>query len=164
MNSSNKLLARSILLAACCAALPCDAAGTEPFKTEVWLNGGVLSYHFRHDKDYREENWGFGGQVLFAPRHSVLAGTYLNSENSRSRYFGYAYRPFIREQNGVRVSVGVAFAAVDGYPSTRDGKWFPAAIPTLNVEGRRVGASVLLLPNFKQGPALAFELKLKVWN
>jgi hypothetical protein len=150
--------------AASCWAAPCLAQDPEPFRTEVWLNGGVLSYHFRRDKDYREENWGFGAEVLFARRHAALAGTYLNSENSRSRYFGYEYRPFVRERNGVRVSAGIAFAAVDGYPSTRDGNWFPAAIPRLNVEGKRVGASLLLLPNFKQGPALAFELKLKVWN
>jgi hypothetical protein len=160
---SSKFLALCAL-AASCWALPCPAQEPAQFKTEVWLNGGVLSYHFRRDKDYREENWGFGAEALFARRHGVLAGTYLNSENSRSRYFGYEYRPFVRERNGLRVSVGVAFAAVDGYPSTRDGNWFPAAIPALNVEGKRVGMSVLLLPNFKQGPALAFELKLKAWN
>lgn len=161
--SCNKILALCALLASCWA-LPCRAQDPEPFKTEVWLNGGVLSYHFRRNQDYREDNWGFGAEVQFAPRHSVLAGTYLNSENSRSHYFGYEYRPFIRERNGVRLSAGVAFAAVDGYPSTRDGKWFPTAIPALNIEGRRLGMSVLLLPNFKQGPAIAFELKLKVWN
>jgi hypothetical protein len=151
-------------LAAFCWVSPSRADDSGQFKTEVWLNGGVLSYHFRRDQDYREENWGFGAEALLARRHAVLAGTYLNSENSRSHYFGYEYRPFVRERNDVRVSAGIAFAVVDGYPSTRDGNWFPAAIPRLNVEGKRIGASVLLLPNFKQGPAIAFELKLKVWN
>lgn len=161
---SNKFLALLALLLAGTAALPCRAGENPPFRTEIWINGGVLSYHFERDKDYREQNWGFGAEALLAPRHVVLAGQYLNSENARSHYLGYEYRPYIRYPGGVRVSFGIAFAAVDGYPSTRDGNWFPAAIPKLNVEGKRVGASLLLLPNFKQGPAIALELKLKVWN
>ena len=33
----------------------------------------------------------------------------------------------------------------------------------LSVEGKRLGANFILIPNVKHGGALAMQLKLKVW-
>ena len=34
----------------------------------------------------------------------------------------------------------------------------------LSVEGRRLGANLVFLPNANHGSAVALQLKLKIWN
>ena len=70
------------------------AAAGDPELPQVWLNAGLHSYHFNRNKDYREQNWGLGAEVLLAPDRAVLVGTYLNSENARSHCIGYEWRPW----------------------------------------------------------------------
>jgi hypothetical protein len=151
-----------MLLAAAYVPSPARAAG-DPAGTPIWVNAGLQSYHFRRDKDYREQNWGIGAEALFAPDHALMLGTYLNSENVRSRYFGYQWRPFHWQPGGLNVSTGVAASLIDGYPTTNNRGWFLTAFPMVAVEGKWLGANVLLLPNLSQGAVLAVQLKLRVW-
>jgi hypothetical protein len=132
-------------------------------KPEVWMNAGMLSYHFDRDKHYREFNYGIGAEALFSPDHAAIIGTYKNSESHQSHYLGYEYRPFHWQPAGVNVSAGLAVSLIDGYPMMSNGGWFIAPFPVLSVEGKRVGANFILIPNIKHGGALAMQLKLKVW-
>lgn len=160
MTCSKLLLSAALGLA---AASPDVATAEQARSPEVWVNGGLLSYHFQRDRGYRERNWGLGVEAVLTPDHALMLGTYLNSENERSRYAGYQWRPLHWQPGGVRVSAGVAASLVDGYPTMNDRGWFLAAMPMLAVEGRTFGANFLVVPNVKHGGAIAVQLKLNVW-
>ncbi len=130
---------------------------------EVWVNAGMLSYHFDRAKQYREFNYGLGAEALFAPNHALMAGTYKNSESHQSEYLGYVYRPLHWKPGGIDVSGGLAVNLIDGYPSMNNQGWFVAPFPVVMVEGKRIGANFVLLPNFKHGGAVAMQLKIKTW-
>jgi hypothetical protein len=151
-----RALAIALLLSAGSAAAADDA-------TRVWLNPGVYSHHFKRDQDYREDNYGVGAEVAFAPRHAVLAGSFINSNRERSRYAGYYWRPWHWRPAGVRVSAGVVLAMIDGYSNQNGGGWFPAAVPSLSAEYGLYGANLTFIPNSKNGSALALQLKMLVW-
>src|SRR4051812_40487156 len=105
-----------------CAALflAFNAAAQEPFRPRLWVNPGLFSYHFDRDKDYREKNWGLGAEYVFQRNHAAMIGTYINSENERSRYVGYQWRPLHWQPAGVELSAGVAVSLINGYPSMND--------------------------------------------
>jgi hypothetical protein len=153
----------SFLAALCCCAALAFPAKAQENAPQVWVNGGLLSYHFNRNNDYREKNWGLGAEAVLAPDHAVILGTYLNSENRRSDYLGYQWRPLHWQPLGVDVSAGVALSLIDGYPTTNNEGWFLAPLPVLAIEGKRVGVNLILVPNFNRGAALAAQLKLKVW-
>src|SRR6185436_8358671 len=85
-------------------------------KPEVWVNAGMLSYHFDREKHYREFNYGLGAEVFFTPEHGLIAGTYKNSESSQSKYLGYEFRPWHWQPGGTDVHFGFALTLLDGYP------------------------------------------------
>jgi hypothetical protein len=146
----------------CCAALALPARAQEN-PPQVWVNGGLLSHHLNRNNDYREKNWGLGAEAILAPDHAFILGTYLNSENRRSDYLGYQWRPLHWQPLGVDVSAGAALSLIDGYPTTNNEGWFLAPLPVLAIEGKRVGVNLILVPNFSRGAALAAQLKLKLW-
>jgi hypothetical protein len=138
------------------------AAQAEP---EVWLNPGVYSIHFDRDKDLREFNVGFGVELVMAPEHAASVGTYINSNDERTRYIAYGWRPLQWEWRGLRIAAGAAIGAFDGYPNYRDGGWFVAPLPLLAVEGERLGANFTLVPEIsgRVDGAFAIQVKLRVW-
>lgn len=139
------------------------AASASP--AEVWLNAGVLSYHFERGRGLREDNWGLGGEVVLRNGHAVTAGSFINSDRARSRYAAFQWRPLRWRPGGARLSAGLAAGAFDGYPGYRDGGWFPAALPFLALEGARLGLNLYLVPDVpgRVHGALAFQAKLRVW-
>ena len=154
------MLRRLALAAGILAFAP--AAAEEP-RTQVWLNPGMLSQHFKHDQDYRETNYGLGLEVFPQPEHGLIAGSLINSNHERSRYVGYLWRPLQLVEKRVTYSAGLAFAVIDGYSNTRDGHAFPIALPTLSVEYGRLGAHLILIPHPKNASAIALQLRLRVW-
>ena len=134
-------------------------------EAQVWLNPGIYSLHFDRDKDLRDDNVGFGVEAVFAPRHAVGAGTFINSNRERSRYVAYAWRPLRWHVRGVDVLAGVIVGAFDGYPRYRDGGWFVAPLPLVAVEGRRLGLNLSLIPTVRDrlDGAIAIQVKLRVW-
>ena len=150
------LLAAGIL--ACTAAAAADDPGMQ-----VWLNPGMFSHHLKEDRDYREENYGFGIEVFITPRHGLLAGTFMNSNDERSRYVGYHWRPLQLAFDRLRFSGGAVFALMDGYSDVREGKTFPLLVPALSAEYRALGAHLVFIPHREQSSALALQLRLKVW-
>lgn len=154
------MLRRLALAAGILAFTP--AAADEP-RTHVWLNPGMLSLHFKRDQDYRETNYGFGIEVFLRPEHGLIAGSLINSNHERSRYLGYHWRPLQLEEKRVTFSAGLAFALIDGYSNTNEGRPFPIVLPTLSAEYGRLGAHLLLIPHPKNASALALQLRLRVW-
>jgi hypothetical protein len=127
----------------------------------VWINPGVLSYHFDRHAGYREDNWGVGGQLDFDYDLALLGGTFLNSDNRRSHYFGALWQPY--ELGGIKL--GAVAGAFDGYPFMRNGAWFPALLPMASVAYDRLGANLTVVPNYKNRlhGAIVLQLLFKVW-
>lgn len=157
---------RSILLL-CLLAVPAAFAQSPApdFSTQVWLNPGIYSHHFKRDQNFREDNVGFGAEVAFAPEHRIMAGTFINSDRGRTRYAAYNWQPLQWKPGGVNVSAGVIAGAFDGYPFYKDGGWFLAAMPVLAIEGRYVGVNLSIVPEIpdRLSGAVAIQFKLRVW-
>lgn len=132
---------------------------------DVWLNPGALSYHFERDKDLREDNTGFGAELVLGPDHALAAGSFINSDRQGSRYGAYCWRPLHWQPADVKIHAGAAVGAFDGYPRYRDGGWFPAVLPMLAVEGDRVGVNIFIVPTIatRLNGAISFQFKLRVW-
>jgi len=140
------------------------AVAQEPHP-HVWLNPGFLTYHFDRDKDLREDNLGFGAEVELSTKHVLMAGTFMNSEDERSRYLGYEWRPLQWKIGGADVHAGLVAAALDGYPRNKDGGWFVVALPLLAVQGKRLGFNLTIIPTIenKVYGAVALQVRLRVW-
>lgn len=153
------------LLAVLCV-LSCGVHAAEPgFQTQVWINPGFYSYHFDRDKDLRENNTGLGVEALLAPDHGLMAGTFMNSRDERSYYAAYLWRPLHWRPGDTHISAGIAIAAIDGYPTYRDGGWFLSLLPLLSIEYRRIGVNFSIIPTIKDriDGAVAVQIKLRVW-
>ena len=110
-----------------------SADDTAPAFPQVWLNAGVYSYHFDESKDLRNNNIGFGAELAVTRDHEVLAGTYINSNDERTRYAAYQWRPLHWELAGVHVGGGIVLGAFDGYPNYHDGGWFGPDQPSRDI-------------------------------
>ncbi len=155
-----------IVLGAACAstAIAADATTSQTFP-QVWLNPGLYSYHFDRGKGYRDNNIGFGGELILRRDHLLLAGSFANSDGARTHYAGYQWRPLHWQPAGIETSAGVILAAFDGYPHYQNGGWFLAPIPAVSFEGRRVGLNVAFVPTLadRVHGAISFQVKVRVW-
>ena len=142
------------------------ARAEEPrdFSPQVWVTPGVYSYHFDRNKGLRDANPGLGVEVAWARDHALLAGTYINSNDARSRYFAWAWRPLHARFAGLEVGAGILGALIDGYAGYRDGGWYVAPLPVVSIEGRRFGVNLSLIPTLpgRVDGALALQFKLRV--
>lgn len=132
---------------------------------QVWLNPGIYSQHFDSGKGLRNNNIGFGAEVMLASDHVLMAGSFINSNRARTHFAAYEWRPLHWKFYGADVGAGIAVGAFDGYPNYRDGGWFVAPLPLLSIEGKTLGANIGLIPTVKNrfDGALAIQLKLRVW-
>ncbi|WP_310614862.1 hypothetical protein [Limnohabitans sp.] len=127
---------------------------------DVWVNPGFYSHHFDKSKDLNNNNHGFGVEASISKTYSLTAGVFENSNRATSHYIGAYVMPF---QMGA-FKAGAAVGAFDGYPKMREGGWFPAAIPTMAFEGRRVGLNISYTPKIgdKVSSALSFQVKFNI--
>ncbi len=161
----------SMLRKAACAAVLASSSmaqaqtvgmiANEPL-SETWLNAGFYSYHFQRDKNLNDGNPGLGAEYRFSTVASATAGRFYNSDRAYSNYLGVYYQPF----HVGPVRVGAVIGGFNGYPKMRDGGWFPALIPTVSYEYKRVGVNIAIVPSYKDRlyGALSFQLKLKVFE
>src|SRR6478609_3439958 len=80
---------------ACCAivaSLSSQSARCEETSPQIWVNPGFYSQHFKSGGQFRGDNWGVGAEVTFSPDHSLLAGSFINSDDRRSKYGAYWWR------------------------------------------------------------------------
>ena len=131
-------------------------------KSEFWLDSGFATYHFNRNKDLNGGNRGLGVEYRFNGAVSAVAGRFYNSDREYSNYAGVIWQPYALGP----VRLGAAIAAFDGYPHMRDGGWFPAAIPTLTYEYKRVGVNVGIIPSYKDRlyGGISVQLKLKLFE
>jgi hypothetical protein len=127
---------------------------------DVWVNPGFYSYHFDKSKDLNNNNHGFGLEASITDTYSLTAGVFENSDRQTSRYIGAYVMPF---RLGA-LKAGAAVGAFDGYPKMRDGGWFPALVPTMSIEGRRLGLNISYTPKIgdKLNSALSFQVKFNL--
>jgi hypothetical protein len=132
---------------------------------QVWLNPGIYSQHFDSNKGLRNSNIGFGAELKFAEDHRVMAGTFINSNDARSRYAAYQWLPWHAQWKGLQIGAGVVLGAFDGYPNYRNGAWFVAPVPVLAIEGTTFGVNLTLIPTVTNrfDGALALQFKMRVW-
>lgn len=148
---------------ACLLACSSAALARESEPVQVWLDPGFLSYHFK-EGDFRQNNYGLGVGVFVSPEHGFVGGSFINSNDERSRYGGYHWRPLHwGNPAGLSVRAGLVFALVDGYSNTNNGHWFPAILPALTAEYGHFGANLSLAVNPDNGTALGLQLRLRVW-
>ena len=132
---------------------------------KVWVSPGIYSYHFDRSKDLRDENWVFGAEIALTREHVVMGGSFTNSNQKRSRYAAYQWRPLQWQVANLEIGAGIAVGAFDGYPNYRNGAWFIAPIPLLSVESRYLGANFGIIPTIKDrlDGAFAVQIKFRVW-
>jgi len=149
-------------LAVCLAlAFTTRNAASEDYP-QVWLNPGFLSYHADRSGDFREDNIGYGAELLLAPGHGFFAGDFINSVRSRSTYAMYQWRPLHWRPWGVNTSAGLVAGVMNGYHKN-DGGWFFGALPMLFFEGERFGANFAIVPALNPDKRLvAVQLKFRV--
>ncbi|VXB85880.1 hypothetical protein [Massilia sp. 9I] len=131
-------------------------------KSEFWLDTGFATAHFDSDKDLNGANKGLGAEYRWSGTMAATVGRFYNSDRQWSNYAGLIWQPYAVGP----VRVGVAVAAFDGYPNMRNGGWFPAAIPTLTYEYKRVGLNVGIIPTYKDRlyGGVSFQLKFKLFE
>ena len=144
-----KLLLALAIVAAAPAAL-----------ADVWVNPGFYSHHFDKSKDLNNNNHGFGVEATISNTYSLTAGVFENSDRQTSHYIGAYVMPF---QRGA-LKAGAAVGVFDGYPKMREGGWFPAIVPTMAIEGRRLGLNISYTPKIgdKLNSALSFQVKFNL--
>ncbi len=135
-------------------------AAHEP-KGELWLNPGMLSYHFDRERSFNSRNFGIGAEYRFSSVASFTIGTYNNSYHESSKYIGAYWQPI---QLGV-FKFGAVAGGFNGYSKTNDGGWFPAIIPALTYEGDLFGINVLMVPSIpdKVAGSLSVQFKFKAF-
>lgn len=132
---------------------------------QVWISPGIYSWHFDRGKDLRDDNPGVGLEAALRQEHVLLAGTFINSRRTRSRYAGYLWRPLHWSTGEWTLGAGISIVAFDGYSNYRDGGWFLAPLPVLSVEWKYLGANLGVVPTLKDrvDGALSVQFKLRVW-
>jgi len=138
-----------------------ESANTASDGFSLWINPGLISYHFNRNAGYRERNWGFGIQSNLFEKVSVLAGNYINSDYARSNYAGLGWQPL----SLYSVRVGFAVGVFNGYSTMHNGNWFAAILPLISIRNERVGVNFTLIPNYanRLDGAIAAQLILRVW-
>ena len=161
------------LLAISCSLLffsgSCNAESYGPIeliipveKSELWLNPGLLSYHFDQSKNFNAVNYGIGAEYRFSSVASITAGTFRNSNYHQSNYIGAYWQPIAIGP----INIGVVAGGFNGYSSNNNGGWFPAVLPAFTVEGRWVGLNLIVIPTIgdRVSGSLSFQLKFKAFD
>ena len=131
-------------------------------KNQLWINPGMVSYHFQKDQNLNGGNWGAGLEYRFNTVASVTAGRFYNSDRAYSNYAGVYYQPIAIGP----IKIGAVFGGFNGYPQTNHGGWFAAAVPALTWEGDWAGANVFVIPTIdnRVHGAISLQLKFKVFD
>ena len=152
----------------CALSAPAKTQASEYFsiakheaQSELWLNPGMLSYHFDRDRSFNSRNVGFGAEYRYSSVASVTLGTYRNSYHESSNYIGAYWQPI---QLGL-FKFGAVAGVFNGYSKTNDGGWFPALIPALTYEGELFGVNLLMVPSIpdKVAGSLSVQFKFKAF-
>ncbi|WP_332743200.1 hypothetical protein [Hydrogenophaga sp.] len=127
--------------------------------SQLWLNVGGFSRHFKRQNGYNENNLGLGLEYRTSPEVSFMAGSYYNSVHKNTTYAAVNWQPWTLGP----FKIGAAVGLMDGYPSMNRGGNFFAALPMASYEGRRFGINVGLIPSIKNvDGAVIVQFKVRV--
>jgi hypothetical protein len=120
-----------------------------------WWVASVASHHYGpgSHKDYEQRNWGLGCEVKLTKTVDFVAGFYRNSIRIDSEYVGFVWAPLTYGA----FRFGTAATLVSGYEKEP----VKALIPVVALEGRHLGANLLIVPPTKANTG-AIGLQLKV--
>lgn len=129
-------------------------------RSELWIDTGFATAHFDNDKGLNGRNTGYGAEYRFAGTLAATAGHFYNSDRSHSSYAGVIWQPYAIGP----LRLGATVAGFNGYPRVRDGRWFPALIPTLTLEYQRVGVNIGVIPTIgdRLYGGVSVQLKFKL--
>jgi hypothetical protein len=130
--------------------------------SQVWINAGMVSYHFQTDQNLNGGNWGVGLEYRFNTVASLTAGRFYNSDRDHSNYAGVYYQPIAVGP----IKLGAVFGGFNGYPDTNNRGWFAAALPAATWEGKWLGANIFVIPTIgdRVHGAISLQLKLKIFD
>ena len=155
------IVASVILLFLLC--LPSMARADE---MEVWITGGMNSYHNDRSHNYRENNSGLGVELQYSRDASVHIGQYQNSFNRTANYVGYSWHPFHYE----KWKFGILWIATSGYSfgcqnvgdhdkrCTAARGIIVAPIPEITYEYKSIGITIFIIPTEVTAVQLKFKL------
>ena len=128
--------------------------------SEIWVNPGMISYHYQRDKNLNDFNYGLGFEYRYSTASSLTAGVFYNSDRDYSHYVGIYWQPITYG----KLRMGAVAGGFDGYPHMRDGGWFLAAIPVISYESGDLGLNFGMVPNYKDRlyGALSFQFKYRL--
>lgn len=131
-------------------------------RSEVWIDSGFATAHFDSDKGLNGRNTGYGAEYRFSGTMAATAGHFYNSDRFHSSYAGVIWQPYAIGP----LRLGATVAGFNGYPRVRDGRWFPALIPTMTLEYKRVGINIGVIPTIgdRLYGGVSVQLKLKLWD
>lgn len=128
---------------------------------QVWLDAGLVSYHFAHADRRNPYNYGLGVAWRFTEDWTLAGGVYRNSVYERSEYASIAWQPI--HFYGFRL--GAAAGAIRGYPNVAHGGWSPLLVPVLSYEYKWIGANLILAPSVthQEMGSISLQVKIKLW-
>jgi hypothetical protein len=131
-------------------------------KNKIWINPGLITYHFDQNKNLNALNYGIGIEYQFSNVSSITAGTFRNSNYETSNYIGMYWQPFLLGP----IKLGIVAGGFNGYSSNNNGGWFPAILPALTLENNWIGLNLLIIPTIPNHVAgsFSFQMKFKVFE
>jgi hypothetical protein len=131
-------------------------------RSEFWLATGFATAHFNRDKDLNGSNTGYGAEYHFSTTMRAAAGHFYNSDRGHSTYAGMIWQPYAIGP----LRLGATVAVFNGYPRVRGGGWFPAVIPTMTLDYRRVGVNIGVVPSLgnRLYGGVSVQLRLKIFD
>jgi len=106
-------------------------------KYDLYLNVNGASHHINSNREFNEDNMGFGLILEKDNKTSISYGTvgyYDNSVDETSLYLGYGYKKPLVKYHGFLVQTGVlAGVIIGGYESEGAGVVLPMGLLTLTV-------------------------------
>lgn len=134
-----------------CVLLVCAIGWLARVKAEDWAVATCCSYHFdRHGQN--QDNLGIGFEHRASERWAAIGGYYKNSLYRDTFYAGGMFTPWRSGALGFGLTLGLA-TGYTSYP-------IPLVVPTLSIEGDRVGVNLLYMPVVSGGVAgLQFKVR-----
>jgi hypothetical protein len=152
-----------------CLAVPSHAADDDA--GGLWLTSGFWSKHTSNRKaprqGWNESNTGLGVEYVFDAHWRLAGGVYENSVYRESRYAQIVWTPALTSwrHDGMRLTLGAAVGAVDGYPRMNGGRAAPTLLPVASIENGRFGANLSYIPSVvgQASGAYAIQFKFKLF-
>lgn len=123
---------------------------THAHGASAYLQLGGWSKHFQNNQSYNESHNTAGFEVEFDTQtkstYGLLFTTFENSHWASSRQVAVSAKRCFQPFAFSKGCLGFTAGFIDGYHKINEGNFFPALIPKLNFEYRKVGVDFLCVP------------------